>query len=153
MPSVCHVLQATTPLPCLCQVYAMFFRQQPLCHVYAMFFRLQPLCPLCAKCAMFCRQQPLCRVYAMFCRQQPLCRINANCMPCFAGNNPFAMTAPGSSNPFQDGSNGRVAMAQMNAATPGFSQPAQSGLLPAPLMPLNPAAQPMQPHSNYNPFL
>ena len=89
----------------------------------------------------------------MSCRQQPICRVYADCMPCFAGNNPFAMTAPGASNPFQDGSNGRVAMAQMNAATPGFSQPAQSGLLPAPLMPLNPATQPVQPHSSYNPFL
>ncbi|XP_076443079.1 epsin-2-like isoform X2 [Babylonia areolata] len=70
------------------------------------------------------------------------------------GNNPFAMTAPGSSNPFQDGSNSRVAMAQMSPVTPGFSQPAQSGLLPAPLMPLNSPQQPLQPQNNaYNPFL
>ncbi|KAL8593220.1 hypothetical protein ACOMHN_009875 [Nucella lapillus] len=70
------------------------------------------------------------------------------------GNNPFAMTAPGSSNPFQDGSNSRVAMAQMSPVTPGFSQPAQSGLLPSPLMPLNSPQQPLQPQNNaYNPFL
>nr|KAG5710391.1 hypothetical protein BaRGS_022209 [Batillaria attramentaria] len=70
-------------------------------------------------------------------------------------NNPFAVTSPGSANPFQDGSGGRVPMVQMsNSAAPGFSQPAQSGLLPAPLMPMNPASQPLQPQANsYNPFL
>ncbi|KAK7113584.1 epsin-1-like isoform X2 [Littorina saxatilis] len=73
------------------------------------------------------------------------------------GNNPFAMTTPGASNPFQDGSGGRVGMGQMSATAPvapGFSQPVQGGLLPNPMMPLNPGvAQPMQPQNNYNPFL
>ncbi|KAL8573619.1 hypothetical protein ACOMHN_007172 [Nucella lapillus] len=74
------------------------------------------------------------------------------------GNNPFAAPASGSNNPFQqNGSGGRVAMTQMGAPS-GFSQPpAQSTLLPTPLMPMNPmgGAQPLgQPHNtSYNPFL
>ena len=76
------------------------------------------------------------------------------CWYIFAGNNPFAMTGPGSSNPFQEGQNNRVAMAQMPTTNPGFSQPTQGVLLPAPLMPLNTQQQPLQPQSNsYNPFL
>lgn len=67
------------------------------------------------------------------------------------GTNPFAITSPGASNPFQDGSGGRVPMSQMSASVaPGFSQPSQAGLLPAPLLPMNPS-QPQA--SSYNPFL
>ncbi|XP_076458958.1 epsin-2-like isoform X3 [Babylonia areolata] len=69
------------------------------------------------------------------------------------GNNPFAAPAPAptSNNPFHNGSGERVGMAQM---TPGFSQPAQATALPAPLMPMNTAAQPLQPqNTSYNPFL
>lgn len=67
------------------------------------------------------------------------------------GNNPFAMTSPGSSNPFQDSSSGRMPMAQISTVNPGFSQPLQSGLLPAPLMPLNPVQPPSSRYNN--PFL
>ncbi|XP_013063417.1 epsin-1-like isoform X1 [Biomphalaria glabrata] len=71
-------------------------------------------------------------------------------------NNPFAMTTT-NSNPFQDPSAGvRLPMAHMApvTATPGFIQPVNTGLLPAPLLPMG--STHTQPHTQpqgYNPFL
>ncbi|XP_059167788.1 epsin-2-like isoform X2 [Physella acuta] len=68
------------------------------------------------------------------------------------GNNPFAMTT-GASNPFQDPTTGvRMPMAQMAPSGPGFTQPVNTGLLPAPLLPLG-STQAMQTQQGYNPFL
>lgn len=72
----------------------------------------------------------------------------------FAANNPFASTNPGGNNPFQDGNVGRVPMGQIANPTIGFSQSAQTTLLPAPLVPVSNMAQASQPQAQgYNPFL
>ncbi|GFO38142.1 epsin-2-like [Plakobranchus ocellatus] len=78
------------------------------------------------------------------------------------GNNPFAMTT-GNNNPFHDpNANVRVPMAQMAASSPSgptafAPQPTNSGLLPAPLLPLGSSVQQQQqqpqPAASYNPFL
>lgn len=66
-------------------------------------------------------------------------------------NNPFSTSA---SNPFEQ-STQRVPLSQIQtSANVGFTQTSSSGLLPAPLIPVN-NLQPMQPQqqASYNPFL
>ncbi|XP_052767053.1 epsin-2-like isoform X1 [Mya arenaria] len=69
-------------------------------------------------------------------------------------NNPFSSPQP-VTNPFEQTGPQRVTMNELQANTymSGFSQPATSGLLPAPMVPLSNQVQQHQQQQSYNPFL
>ncbi|WAQ95294.1 EPN2-like protein [Mya arenaria] len=71
-----------------------------------------------------------------------------------AANNPFSSPQP-VTNPFEQTGPQRVTMNELQANTymSGFSQPATSGLLPAPMVPLSNQVQQHQQQQSYNPFL